>query len=280
LTPGRPTSSRDVPLTGESSSNPVVLFVATRWELAALRRSMPVERRINIGGVRCFTGRRAGRVYWLVATGIGPGAADKVASTVLNRQKAALVVSTGFAGSLATEAAVGDVVVATSVMSGTFDGGWQGGASLNCADTLLRNLLVASAAMGVAVKRGAMVSLSGVLCRAADKQQLGRVTGAIAVDMESAAIAIVAKRHDVPFVVVRAISDAADENLPLDFNVFLKPCGWLRGIGAVIRAPASVVGLNRLRRHSRFAADRLAVLYAAWAADEFGLSRVLQPGKA
>lgn len=232
---------------------------------------MPVERRIKLDGVSCFTGRRAGRVYWLVATGIGPEAANKVASTVLDRQETALAVSTGFAGALAPEAGVGDVVVATSVMSGTFDGGWQGSARLDCDDNLLRGPQVASASIGVAVKRGVMVSLPTVLGRAADKQHLGRVTGAIAVDMESAAIGLVAKRHDVPFVVVRAISDVAGENLPLDFNVFLKPWGWLRAIGDVIRAPSSVVGLNRLRRQSRLAADRLAVLYDAWAADEFGL---------
>jgi adenosylhomocysteine nucleosidase len=280
LNPGRPTLCSGAPLFGESSSNPVVLFVATRWELAALRRAMPVERRIKIDGVSCFTGRRAGRVYWLVATGIGPGAANTVASTVLNRQKAALAVSTGLAGALAPEAAVGDVVLATSVMSGTFDGGWQGSGALACDDTLLRGPRVASTSIGVAVKSGAIVSLSTVLCHAADKQHLGRVTGAIAVDMESVAIGIVAKRHAVPFTVVRAISDVAGENLPLDFNMFLKPWGWVRGMGAVITAPSSVVGLNRLRRQSRLAMDRLAVLCAAWAANEFGLSQDLQPGKA
>jgi adenosylhomocysteine nucleosidase len=215
-----------------------------------------------------------------VATGIGPGAAESAASTILNRQKAALTISTGFAGALVPDVAVGDVVVATSIMSGTFDGEWLGSAPLVCDDTLLRSLKVASAGIGVAVKNGALVSLSTVLCRAADKQHLGRVTGAIAVDMESAAIGVVARRHGVPFVVVRSISDEAGENLPLDFNVFLKPWGWMRGIGALIMAPSSVVGLNRFRRQSRLAADRFTVLCAAWAANEFGLSRVLQPGKA
>ena len=241
---------------------------------------MPVERRITIDGVSCLTGRRAGRVYWLVATGIGPGAAERAASRILNRQKAALAISTGFAGALEPNVAVGDVVVATSVMSGTFDGERQGGAPLVCDDILLRSLQVASAGIGVAVRTGALVSLSTVLCRAADKQHLGRVTGAIAVDMESAALGVVARRYGVPFVAVRAISDMAGENLPLDFNVFLTPWGWMRGIGALILAPSSVVGLIRLRRQSRLAADRLTVLCAAWAAREFGLSGVLQPGKA
>ena len=46
---------------GGFSASPVALFVATRWELAAVRRALPVKRRIEIDGVSCFIGRQAGR---------------------------------------------------------------------------------------------------------------------------------------------------------------------------------------------------------------------------
>jgi adenosylhomocysteine nucleosidase len=105
-----------------------------------------------------------------------------------------------------------------------------------------------------------------------EKEHLGRLSGAIALDMESAAIGSVARAQGVPFAVIRTVSDVAREDLPLDFNVFLAPWGWLRGVGAMLIRPSSLIGLNRLRRQSRLAAERLTAVCAACAAHGFGLS--------
>jgi adenosylhomocysteine nucleosidase len=281
LSQRRPTTFIDALPIDDSSSSAVVLFAATRWELAALRRAVPVERRIDIDGVSCFTGRRAGRVYWLVHTGIGPEAADVAASAVLSRHRAALAVSAGFAGALMPATAVGDVIVATSVVSGRFDGVWsQAEVPIVCEETVLRVVRAAATGLGVAVHGGPVVSLSNVLCRAVEKQSLSRLTGALALDMESAAIGNVAQSQGVPFAVVRTISDVAGEDLPVDFNAFLKPWGWVRGIGAIIMTPSSLIGLNRLRRQSRLAAERLTAICAACAVQDFGLSQVPQAGRA
>lgn len=245
-----------------------------------MRHAMPVERRIEIDGVPCFTGRHAGRAHWLVLTGIGPEAADAAANAVLNRQTVALAVSAGFAGALLPAAAVGDVIVATSVVSGTFDGSWaQAGVPMACDATVLRAVQAAAAHIGLTVRSGPVVSLATILCRAVEKETVSRLTGAVALDMESAAIGKVAKVQGVPFAVVRTVSDVAGEDLPLDFNAFLKPWGWMRGIGAMMMTPSSLIGLNRLRRHSRLAAERLTAVCAACAESGFGLSSVSQAGR-
>ena len=93
----------------------------------------------------------------------------------------------------------------------------------------------------MAVRNGPVVSLPTVVCRAVEKQNLSRLTGAVALDMESAAIGQVAQSQGVPFAVVRTVSDVAGEDLPLDFNAFLKPWGWMRGIGAMISDPSSLM---------------------------------------
>jgi len=246
-----------------------------------MRRAMAVERRLEIDGVSCFTGRHAGRPYWLVLTGIGPEAADSVAGAVLSRQRAALAISAGFAGALLPGASVGDVIVATSVVSGRFDAGWsQAAPSIACEDAVLRAVQTAASDMGVDVWSGPVLSSTTVICRAVEKQDLNRLTGAVAVDMESAAIGQVAQSQGVPFAVVRTVSDVAGEELPLDFNAFLKPWGWMRGIGAMIMTPSSIAGLHRLRRQSRLAAERLTVLCAACAANGFGLPPVSHVGRA
>jgi adenosylhomocysteine nucleosidase len=242
---------------------------------------MPLERRIKIDGVTCFAGRQGDRAYWLVPTGIGPRAAEAAASTVLDRQRAALAVSAGFAGALLPAAAVGDVIAATSVVSGRFDGGWsEAGPPIPCDDRVLRAVVSAAVQAEVTARTGLLVSLATVVCRAVDKQQVNRLAGAIALDMESAAIANAALARGVPFAVLRTVSDAAGEDLPLDFNVFLKPWGWLRGMAAMMVAPSSLVGLNRLRRQSRLAAGHLTAVTAACAADGFGLSPASKVGRA
>jgi adenosylhomocysteine nucleosidase len=284
LSQHRPTSfvdaRFDAPSIGESSSSPVVLFAATRWELAAIRRAMPDARRIEIDGVSGFTGRQGGRSYRLVLSGIGPDAAAATANAVLRRE-AALAVSAGFAAALLSTAAVGEMVVATSVLAGRFEGRWtQAGTPMACDDAVIRAVQAAAAQVGAIARSGPMVSLPTVLCRAADKQQVSQSAGAIALDMESAAIGNVARMHGVPFAVMRTVSDAVHEDLPLDFNAFLKPWGWARGISAMLLAPSSLRGLNRLRRHSRLAAGTLTAVTAVWAENGFGLSPASHLGKA
>jgi adenosylhomocysteine nucleosidase len=75
--------------------------------------------------------------------------------------------------------------------------------------------------------------------------------------MESAAVASEAKAAQVPFLIVRSVSDLLLEELPLDFNLFLRPTGWVKGVGALLAHPSSLLGLNRLRRQSAVAAAAL-----------------------
>ena len=65
--------------------------------------------------------------------------------------------------------------------------------------------------------------------------------------------------------IVRTVSDLVDEDLPLDFNLFLRPTGWIKGMQSLIGRPSCVVGLNRLRKQSRVAADRLTEWFQRYA---------------
>src|SRR5207237_4463748 len=89
---------------------------------------------------------------------------------------------------------------------------------------------------------------------------------ATGLDMESAALAELAQKRDLPMAIIRTVSDLADEDLPLDFNLFLRPTGWAKGMQTLISSPSSVEGLNRLRKQSRVAADRLTQWFQRYAA--------------
>ena len=105
------------------------------------------------------------------------------------------------------------------------------------------------------------MSVGHIVWRASEKARYAQMTGAIGLDMESAALAREAKHAQVPFVILRTASDLLDEDLPLDFNLFLRPTGWLKGIGSVLAAPSSLAGLGRLRRQSRSAAEKLTEFF-------------------
>jgi adenosylhomocysteine nucleosidase len=79
-------------------------------------------------------------------------------------------------------------------------------------------------------------------------------------------LAAEAQRAQVPFVIIRTVSDLLDEDLPLDFNLFLRPTAWLKGVGALLWNPSSVLGLLRLRRQSQAAAINLTAFFQRYAA--------------
>jgi nucleoside phosphorylase len=102
----------------------------------------------------------------------------------------------GWAGGLAQNLAVGDLVSAdTAVMEG-------------CPRLEIRALDLSGA------RRGAVLTAPKALASAADKRSAGEVWGAIAVEMEAYPLAAWAERQGIPFYHVRIIMDTWDEELP------------------------------------------------------------------
>jgi adenosylhomocysteine nucleosidase len=92
-----------------------------------------------------------------------------------------------------------------------------------------------------------------------EKSRLGRM--ADAVDMESHPIMSEARRRGAPAVAVRAISDTADQSLPLDFDRAIDENGnidWLPALAQVAASPRSIPQLMRFGWDSSRAARKLA----------------------
>ena len=78
--------------------------------------------------------------------------------------------------------------------------------------------------------------------------------------MESAIIMSHCAASAIPSVTIRAVSDAADEDLPLDFERFLTPQGAIKPmslVNAIVRRPGKLPGLVRFGRQSNQAAQKL-----------------------
>lgn len=93
---------------------------------------------------------------------------------------------------------------------------------------------------------GALYSGGAVLATAEDKEKLFGRTGALAVDLESAAVAETAARHALPFAVLRAVCDPASRSLPRAALVALDPDGRINGkamVRELMQRPQDIVAL-------------------------------------
>jgi adenosylhomocysteine nucleosidase len=194
---------------------------------------------------------------------VGLEKASQAASRLLHHRPFNLAVSTGFACAL-IQAEIGALLVGRDVVLV----GVHGSEPSRAVDVpgVERDAVLALADGAVPSGHvGRFVSADRIIGSALEKGRCACATGAIGLDMESAALAIEAQRAQVPFVIVRAVSDLLDEDLPLDFNLFLRPTGWLKGIAAVLGAPSSLLGLGRLRRQSLAAAKNLTAFFQRYA---------------
>jgi adenosylhomocysteine nucleosidase len=155
-------------------------------------------------------------------------------------QGATALVSFGLAGGLDPVLRPGTVIVPSGVLS---DGA-----------TLATDPPLAACFGGLT---GHMI-LAGatVVAEAAAKRRLFAATHAHAIDLESGPVARTARSYELPFVVVRAICDPAERDLPPAALVALDPNGGI-GLRPVIRSllrqPGQIIGLLMLARDAALA---------------------------
>ncbi len=171
-------------------------------------------------------------------TGIGPRRAAQAVLAALAASRPAQVLSCGFAGGLDPRHAVGTV--------------------LFCPVTALE---LAPALQRAGAVEGRFHSSPTIVSTVAAKRSLRQSTQADAVEMESGVICALCQERQIPCAILRVISDAADEELPLDFNAFLDAEAKLdhaKLIGALAAAPSRLPRLLRFHRQTRRAARCLA----------------------
>ena len=159
------------------------------------------------------------------------------------------LVSFGIAGALTPSLRPGDLLVATEIVlpDGTVvptDAVWRESAMLRIGDAQAARIAGASQAVATA----------------AAKADLNRTSRAIAIDMESHHVAAAARHHHLPFLVIRAIADTADDVLPPAALVGLNKEGR-PAIGAVLlsllKNPFQLPALLRVARRSGIALKAL-----------------------
>jgi len=109
-----------------------------------------------------------------------------------------------------------------------------------------------SLANHVVVHSGCLAESTRIVSSCNDKKQLQSITGAVALDMESIAIARVAKQHTIAFLAIRAIADPVNMDLPQAINYSLNAQGDVvlgKLLLFLFLHPAELPGLIKLGLH-------------------------------
>lgn len=211
----------------------IAILSALPQEQQGLLAALDAARQRQVAGRTFHEGRLAGREVVLVLSGIGKVAAAATTALLCERWAPQALLFTGVAGGLAPGVAVGDLVVGTQFLQHDLDASpifprWEipgRGLARLPADVPLQALLQASAHAVAGARRchaGLIVSGDRFVSSAAESARLqADLPEALAVDMESAAVAQVAADFGVPLAVLRSISDRADDVAHVDFPSFL-----------------------------------------------------------
>lgn len=225
----------------------VALIAAMDEEVAALRQKLHAEQEAAtpFAHLPIYRGKLHDLEAVVVRCGIGKVNAALATQYTIDQFNPQVILTSGVAGGISPQVSIGDIVVATGAQQHDFDArsfGYARGViprlqeSLFPADARLAELAAAAAAEQLGahrVHKGLVVSGDLFVGSREQREEILRFfPAALCADMEAAAIAHVAALNRVPYLIVQAISDEADEQASKAFYQTLEDV--LAGLNAVV----------------------------------------------
>ena len=204
---------------------------AMEQEVAILKDAMQNAEQVNKAGCTYYCGQINGAEVVLLQSGIGKVSAAVGTAILLSDYQPDVVINTGSAGGFDASLTMGDVVISSEVRHHDADvtafgyeiGQMAGQPAAFMADENLMS--VAEKALSTTDKhavRGLICTGDAFICKSEQQEYIRKhFPSVVAVEMEASAIAQTCHQFNVPFVVVRAISDVADKESPMSFDEFL-----------------------------------------------------------
>ena len=207
---------------------------AMEVEVAILKEKMEDVRIIKKASMDFYEGILAGKKVVVVRSGIGKVNAGICAQILADVFSVDAIINTGIAGSLNKNINIGDIVLSTDVVQHDMDAtgfGYRKGQIPQMpvfffnADENLRRLaaeVCKEVNPDIQVFEGRIASGDQFVCDQDVKNRIVSEFSAYATEMEGAAIGQAAYLNEIPFLVVRAISDKADGSAQMDYSEFEK----------------------------------------------------------
>ena len=205
---------------------------AMEIEVEGLKKSMEIQREVQKAGMEFCEGLLHGCPVVVVRSGIGKVNAAICTQILIDEFQVEAVINTGIAGSLDARIDIGDIVISTDLVQHDVDAvnfGYEPGQipqmdvfsfAADEALSALTEKVCREVNPDISVFCGRVVSGDQFVADKAVKERISGLFHGFCTEMEGAAIAQAAYLNEIPFVVIRAISDKADESASEDYPTF------------------------------------------------------------
>ena len=207
---------------------------AMEEEVAVLKQEMDIEETVDYASMQFCKGTLCGKNVVIVRSGIGKVNAAICAQVLADRFNVDVLINTGIAGSLDAAIDIGDMVISTDLVEHDMDATIFGDPlgqvprmdtfSFPAEANLIEKAVAANEEANPDIKTftGRIVSGDQFVSSAEVKEKLVKNFQAKCTEMEGAAIAHAAYLNKVSCVIIRAISDKADNSATMDYPTFEK----------------------------------------------------------
>lgn len=201
-------------------------------EVAEVKEAMQGVEVKTVAGMDFYKGMLKGREAVVVRSGIGKVNAAMCTQILVDYYHVDAVINTGIAGSLKNEIEIGDVVLSTDTVQHDMDAtgfGYPVGQipqmeefSFPADEALIKLAEKCCKEVNpeIGVFTGRVVSGDQFVSDQVKKDWIAETFGGFCTEMEGAAIAQAAYLNKVPFLIIRAISDKADNSATMDYDEF------------------------------------------------------------
>jgi adenosylhomocysteine nucleosidase len=212
--------------------NKIGIIGAMELEVETLKEKMTVTNIVRKASMDFYEGSLNGVGVVIVRSGVGKVNAGICVQILADLFQVTHIINTGVAGSLNPKIDIGDIVISTDTMYHDVDAtvfGYQPGEipqmgqrefTANAILVELTQTACAEVNPDIHVYSGRIVSGDQFVSDKSVKERLVNVFGGLCTEMEGAAIAQAATLNSIPFVIIRAISDKADESAEIDYPTF------------------------------------------------------------
>lgn len=219
-------------LSAQSGQLKIGIIGAMDEEVELLKETLEQREEHCIAGYSLFTGKMHGVDVVLLKSGIGKVNAAIGTTLMLQVFQPTCVINTGSAGGFASDLNVGDVVISSEVRHHDVDVtifGYEPGQVPGLPAGFTPDNYLAGVAEGCIARMDGIKTVQGLIatgdsfmnCPERVAKTRENFPTMKAVEMEAAAIAQTCHQFDIPFIVIRALSDIAGKESNLSFEQFL-----------------------------------------------------------
>jgi len=223
----------------------IAVIGAIKDEIAGIKKEIRITDTLRWPTGNAFAGTWRGVPIVLVRSGMGCDRARRALAEIAERYDLKEIISIGYAGALDPALKVGDVVVADQVVY------YETMKSYSLDGELLGTM--------PEVRGGTLLTVDSVVATPPEKKALREKYSAVAVDMETFALAEETQARNLPFASVRAITDTAEQEL-IDCSHLVEADGDVSKLKAgwhILTHPGDLKAMIDLGQHAKTATASL-----------------------